>query len=377
MSFYIDLTEFLANPMTTGIQRIAAQICKHLPPNTAIPIRVHEDRYIALSPKLIDLIGEYFTNSTEAQAAEIRQLAAVKSSAAIKPSREDSILVPEVFMESQRHRFFRQMPEADFERCRFIVYDLLPATHPEYFPPEMPLAMSPYYQIVRKADRCGFISAYTRDVYYQRLKRTEARGGVVLPLGSDAHGARTVQPTLNRPLTFSVLGTIEPRKNHELVFNAFEPLLRQIKGLSLWFIGRMGWVTSEFAQRVQSLASDPNSGFRFLSAPGDGTIRSYIEQSRATIYVSAAEGYGLPPVESLSVGTPVIASNMIPSLQSLGSAGIYYVDPLTEANLRRAVLAFVDNEYANRKTAETTNLNLPTWHSFTQEVLRWCQQGKG
>ena len=77
-------------------------------------------------------------------------------------------------------------------------------------------------------------------------------------------------------------------------------------------------------------------------------------------------------VENFLAGTPVIASDMIPSLKRLGSAGIHYVDPLDVTNLRRAVVAFLDDGYANSKIEEAAGLDLPTWRSFTQEVLRWC-----
>jgi glycosyltransferase involved in cell wall biosynthesis len=317
------------------------------------------------------MIGRYFRDAHDTGITEIRRLA-VENGPAIEVSQGDTVLVPEIFGE-QRAAFFRGMSEQQLRRCRFIIYDLLPVTHPEYFPPDMPLLMAGYFQIVRQASRCGFISEYTRDVYYGRLKRTNTRDGVVLPLGSDSLGPRVELPTLNRPLTFTVLGTIEPRKNHELILEAFEPLLRQINGLSLQFIGKIGWIDPEFAQKVHALASDKNSGLRFQPAPDDETIRRCVEESRATIYVSPAEGYGLPPVESLWLGTPVIASTKIPSLKHLGSAGIHYVEPLNVVNLRRAVLAFVEDVYANQKIEETMPLNLPTWRSFTQEVLHWCE----
>ncbi len=370
MSFYIDVTEFLTSLRKTGIERIGGEICKYLPPNRAIPVRLHAGRYVALPPALIGAIGRYFGDTDESGIAEIQRLGAVENGSVIEVSSGDTTLVPEIFAE-ERAAFFRGMSDQQLQRCRFIVYDLLPFTHPEYFLPDIPLMMAGYYQIVRRASYCGFISEYSRDALYGRLKRTHARGGIVLPLGSDSLGPRPAQLRLNRPLAFSVLGTVEPRKNHELILDAFEPLLRQIEGLSLSFIGRMGWVDPQFAQRVHTLASDKNSGFHFYPAPDDGTIRSYVEQSRATIYVSAAEGYGLPPVESLWIGTPVIASTTIPSLTRLGSAGIHYVEP-SVVNLRRAILAFVDDAHANQKTVETTHLNLPTWRSFTQEVLHWC-----
>ena len=371
MSLYIDVTEFLASLRKTGIERISGEICRHLPPNTAIPVRLHSGRYVALPPALIGAIGRYFRETGESGMAEIRRLGAAENGSAIEVSSGDTTLVPEIFAE-ERAAFFRAMPDQQLQRCRFIVYDLLPFTHPEYFLPDIPRIMAGYYQIVRRANCCGFISEYTRDTYYGRLKRTNTCGGVVLPLGSDSLGPRAEWPTLNRPLTFTVLGTIEPRKNHALILEAFEPLLQRIDGLRLSFVGKIGCVDTEFAQKVQTLAADRNSGLQFQPAPDDGTIRRCIEESRATIYVSPAEGYGLPPVESLWLGTPVIASTTIPSLKRLGSAGIHYVEPLSAVRLRRAVLAFVDDVYANQKIEETMHLNLPTWNSFTQEVLHWC-----
>jgi glycosyltransferase involved in cell wall biosynthesis len=374
MSFYIDLTEFLVNPITTGIQRIVGEMCIYSPPNTMVPVRLYEGRYVALPAALVEAIGRLFSKGSQSGVEEINELGAAKRGAPIRISQNDTVLIPEVFDNPQRLAFFRAMAPEELRRCRFFVHDLLPATHPEYFPAESIVHIGGYFRLLREATHCGFNSQDTRDNYYGRLKRTPERDGVVLPLGCDSLGPRPERLTVNRPLTFSVLGTIEPRKNHEVILEAFEPLLREVDGLRLSFVGRLGWVESEFARKVQALAADKNSGFQFFSAPGDGAIRRCIEESRATVYVSAAEGYGLPPVESLWVGTPVIASMNIPSLKSLGTLGIHFVEPLTAANLRDAVRAFLDDGYAKRKTEETMEQRLPTWRSFTQEVLRWCGQ---
>jgi glycosyltransferase involved in cell wall biosynthesis len=376
MSLYVDLSEFLKNPLRTGIQRIAGELCRYMPTGAAVPVRLVSDRFLALSPLLFNAIGKYFGDDDESCIAEIRRLGAIETGSAVKISNADVVLVPEVFDTAQRIAFFRQMPDEELERYRFIVYDLLPVTHPQFFEQTAILPGYPYFRLIGRVPSCGFISEDTRAAYYGRLKRTTLRGGVVLPLGSDGLGPRGGPPALHRPLNFSVLGTIEPRKNHALILDAFEPLLRQVPGLTLSFIGRMGWVDAEFAHKVRTLASDKSSGLRFFSAPDDVAIRSSIEQSRATIYVSAAEGYGLPPVESLWLGTPVIATTVIPSLKRLDARGIHYVDPLNVLNLRRAVLSFIDDDYANRKTEETRDLNLPTWRSFTEAVLSWCNEGR-
>ncbi|HEX7360786.1 MAG TPA: glycosyltransferase [Bryobacteraceae bacterium] len=343
-----------------------------MPPNTAIPVQFCSDCYVALPPALISAVGRYFRDGAEAEATEIRRLASARGSP-VEILTSDTLLVPEIFA-YERAKYFREMSNQQLQRCRFIIYDLLPFTHPEYFLPHLPGVMSEYFHIMRRANYCGFISEYTRDAFYGRLMRTATRGGVVLPLGSDSLGPRNSRPTANRSLAFTVLGTIEPRKNHALILEAFEPLLGKIQGLTLSFVGRMGWVDSDFARRVHALASDNRSGFQFHDAPTDSAIRIQIEQSRATIYASDAEGYGLPPVESLWLGTPVIASKTIPSLQALPGAGIHYVEPLDVERLRQAVLAFLDDGYANQKVEEALHLELPTWRSFTQEVLRWCNQ---
>jgi glycosyltransferase involved in cell wall biosynthesis len=373
MSFYIDLTELLTNPRRTGIERISGELCRYLPRSLAIPVRLEAGRYIAFPAALIDTIGRYFSDARASSADQIRRLSSSANGSAVTISPADTVLVTEIFA-GERAAFFAQQSEQELSRYYFVVYDLLPLTHPEYFPASMPIAVSSYYQNIRRASNCGFISEYTRETYYGRLKRTSERGGRVLPLGSDSLGTRPQHLRLNRPLTFTVLGTIEPRKNHALILEAFQPLLRQVKGLSLTFIGKLGW-DSEFAAKITALAADKNSGFHFYPAPDDVTIRNHVEQSRATIYVSNAEGYGLPPVESLWLGTPVIASVMNPSLRELNSeTGIHFVEPLSAIGLRRAIIDFVDNDYANKKTEETMQLRLPTWQSFTREVLRWCGQ---
>ena len=375
MSLYIDISEFLCNPITTGIQRIAGELCRHLPANSAIPVRHYQGQYVAFSAALTRAIGLYFREPGQIGAAEIRRLGAPEMGKPVRIMLRDTVLVPEVIIEPARLAFLNSMPVQQMRQHRFIVYDLLPITHPEFFWSSWLLEIGQYYKVLRGSTCPAFISRETRDAFYGRLKRTSVRDGLVLPLGCDSLGPRPDKPRLNSTLTFSVLGTVEPRKNHQLILEAFEPLLGKMNGLQLRFIGKMGWVHGDFTQKVHRLASDPRSGFKFEDSAGDDAIRKYIEESRATIYVSTAEGYGLPPVESLWAGTPVIASRAIPSLNGRGPEGIHFIDPLTAGELRKAVLAFSDESYANQKRAEAASIDLPTWESFADDVLKWCLNG--
>ena len=374
MSLYIELTEFLKNPITTGIQRVEGELCKFLPQGAATPVVLGKDGYYKLPPELMQAIGSHFGDPSDDSVKAIRRIAAIRDTRPIEITSSDTVLVPEVIIEQRRLTFLDSLSDQELERHRFIIHDLLPITHPELFTTDWLIEICAYYRILRRAPHCAFVSEATREVYYGRLKRTRQRGGMVFSPGSDGLGSRHRKSESEKiPLNFTVLGTIEPRKNHRFILDAFEPLLRAVRGLTLSFVGNMGWVDADFAERVLKMAADKNSGLRFVSGPDDGTVRSELENARATVYLSLAEGYGIPPMESLWLGTPVIASRSVPSLQRHGDEGIHYVDPLKPELLRRAVLDFLNDDYAARKTSEAANSELPTWEGFAHEVLDWCR----
>jgi glycosyltransferase involved in cell wall biosynthesis len=381
MKVFVDLTEFLASQNRTGIQRVCGQMCRHWPGEEPLtPIKLRSDcRLVQLPPETLGLIREYFEVSDSCASGMKERLAEVSRQAESSEEFVDlqpdcRVLVPELFYDPARVAFFRSLSEEQLNCFYFIIYDLLPFTHPEFFIAHAPQEIiNGYTSVVRTARHVAFISSYTRDAYYRRLlRKTCSSPGPVLPLGSDGLGDQPSGPALRsqRP-KFTVIGTIEPRKNHALILDVFEPL-HEIEGLRLVFLGQLGWVDSLLAERVRSLAAGRCPGFEHHSNPSDELIRQHVLESWATIYISAAEGFGLPPVESLWLGTPVIASSAVPSLEALKPAGVHIVAPLNAPNLREAVLAFVEGSYANRKSEEAISLKLPTWRGFTLEVAKWC-----
>jgi glycosyltransferase involved in cell wall biosynthesis len=382
MRVFVDLTEFFASHERTGIQRVCGELCRFwFATQPLVPVKLTSRcRLVQLSPEALGLIKEYFeasgsrVNGLKNRLAEVS--ARAESSGEILHLQPDCrVLVPEVFYDSARVAFFRSLSTEQLNYFYFIIYDLLPFTNPELFisnPPQE--IINGYTRVVRTAGNVAFISSRTRDAYYGRLlRKTSSSPGPVLRLGSNGLGNRPTGPPLRCPRPkFTVIGTIEPRKNHALILDVFEPLLHQIEGLRLVFLGQMGWMDQDLAKRMQWMASGGCPGFEHDSSASDDLIRRHVLESWATIYVSAAEGFGLPPVESLWLGTSVIGSAVVPSLEFVGSAGVRIVEPLTALNLREAVLAFLEDSYADRKREEARRLALPTWQSFAQEVAEWC-----
>lgn len=126
---------------------------------------------------------------------------------------------------------------------------------------------------MRAAPNVAFISSWTWDAYYRRLLcQTTTSPGPVLHLGSDGLGDRpAAPPSRRRRSKFTVIGTIEPRKNHTLILDVCESLLREIEGLRVVFPGHMGWVDTPFAERVRWMAAGGCPGFEHYSSPSDNT----------------------------------------------------------------------------------------------------------
>jgi glycosyltransferase involved in cell wall biosynthesis len=373
MSVYIDLTEFLNNPVLTGIQRVTAEICRWWPNAGLLPIRFTESgEFVELPSTLIGAIARCFNDMDGSAVREIRAFRQTSMSAT-RLDASGVILVPELFYDPERVAFFRNMDHRDLKQYRFIIYDLMPLVHPEYFAPDIPQdIICGYFSMIRRIPFCGFISESTQRTYCHRLLRSSSTTGVVLRLGSDGLGSKPTATPESRPLHFCAVGTIEPRKNHRLILDAFEPLLRSVEGLRLTFLGRLGWVDAEFAERLRWMAAGNCPGFGWISDADDNCVRRHVEAARATVYVSAAEGFGLPPVESLWLGTPVIASPNLPSLEAIGSCGVEIVDPLDAVTLRQAVVRFLEDSFAGSKVQGARGLDLPTWASFAEQVATWC-----
>ena len=380
MKVYIDITEFLARPHRTGIQRVTGELCSGWPGDSElVPARVTSDsRLVVLSTETLTHIRGYFNARPEEVPGYIDRLrrASERPVAPAQLASDDRILVTELFFDEDRIRFYRALGPSTLNRVYFIVYDLLPLTHPQYFSADTqhgPIAK--YFQLVRDARLVAFISGSTRRAYWQRLHRNQSTDGPILPLGSDGLGERGTSSGAVQDLRFTVVGSLEPRKNHSLVLDTFEELQKEIPELQLWFVGRMNWPDAPFRERVRKVAAH-SSWFRHVDNADDYRLRQHIECSRAVILVSSGEGFGLPLVESLWLRVPVIAAPDIPSLEAYADQGIHLITSIDERSLRDAIVSFTDDAYYRKKASEASELKLPTWKNFVQTVSEWVCQAR-
>ena len=233
--------------------------------------------------------------------------------------------------------------------ARFVplIHDLIPISHPEYNAPKQSRAHQRRLLVTAAmADAVIVNSAATGAAlahHMMQLGRAPPRI-CVAPLGFDLLPPDRIPPA-PRPETpyFVMLGTIEPRKNHQLMLTLWRDLAETIGpgAPRLIILGRRGWENEPVFRML-----DRCGGFGGLveerGTMGDEVIASVLSGARALLFPSFAEGYGIPLVEALALGVPAICSD-IPALVEVGAGVPEHLHPLDGAAWRRAVLDYASD----------------------------------
>ena len=370
-----DITALITTPLRTGIQRVTFEIIRNWPrPLELVPVMVTESgELIRLHGKTFELIGNFFCDSGQNQPVKPEQITALARQPIArlgndKIARCKALFNPELFLGRPRLAFYERLLDEGLSNIFFIVYDALPVIHPQLFPRPFAIVFNEYARLLRRVPNLAFISEITRREFTERILRL-TQVGHVLPLGSDGLGSSKPNFSCARK-QFTVVGSLEPRKNHLQILAAFEDLWEHGIDVKLTFVGRRAWLSDVDFQRILSLSkSQPH--FQWLSDLKDTQAASSICQSRATIFVSEIEGYGLPPMESLALGVPVIVSEKIPSVQMIEPLGQIRLHDVNPETISEAVMQMLDNDFAAKKYNEIKSLELPKWKDLSKGAHGW------
>lgn len=142
------------------------------------------------------------------------------------------------------------------------------------------------------------------------------------------------------------VGTIEPRKDLKTLVRAFEEVAQsQRPTLQLVITGRRGWLIDELLARIQT--SSIANRIILTGYLSDEEIRALYSTCRAFIYPSIYEGFGLPPLEAMACGAPVITTRTPSIVEVCGDAALL-VEPQSTNELAVAIAHLVDDENARR-----------------------------
>jgi glycosyltransferase involved in cell wall biosynthesis len=216
-----------------------------------------------------------------------------------------------------------------------LVYDLLPVEHPEWFEQSLVEVFDRALTAqARHAELVLAISAASAGSFerFARERGIDPGSPTVVGLGADALDAHAAgSPSTPLPAGVParryvlVVGTVEPRKNHRVLLDAFEELWSRGEDLHLVVVGRPGWENDAVVRRLEE---HPRAGdtLHWFRAAGDDLLWSLYEHALVVAVPSATEGFGLPVVEAFGHGVPVVASDR-GALPEVGGELAEYVDP--------------------------------------------------
>jgi glycosyltransferase involved in cell wall biosynthesis len=218
-------------------------------------------------------------------------------------------------------------------RLATVIHDILPDTHPAFFPLSMRLRCQLLFRAsAKRADLVFVPSNYTRQTIVARYGLDPRK--VVL-----ARNSAEVLPTLpatpapaneHSPYILTV-GRLEPRKNVQTLVRAFRQLGRD--DLHLVVIGSEDFAFTEVLAQMRQTPRVVH--LRDVSAED---LDRYYRGASAFVLPSYAEGFGLPLIEALARGVPVVASSQT-ALPEVGGRFAHYFDPCAENAIDQLVKA--------------------------------------
>ena len=194
-----------------------------------------------------------------------------------------------------------------------------------------------------------------------------APNGVSWPDGFDTMAANAAGGAGIEPYLL-VLGTREPRKNIMKVFDLLEAEPELLQANRVVFAGKMGWLEEQHAL-PRSLERFVESGrILFTGFVSEPQKYALLRHAQATLYPSLFEGFGLPVLESRSLGTPCVAS-WSSSIPEVGGEVCAYFDPLSAADFGRALRALLARRGPELTAACRAQAERFTWRAALARVL--------
>lgn len=201
--------------------------------------------------------------------------------------------------------------------------------------------------------------AASKDIFYQETDKTRiAKTLKKYNISADSKHLLSVS-------------TLEPRKNIERTIRAFLKLIQQehINDLNLVLVGTKGW---QFDGIFDEIKSNPALKERIITTGfvADEDLAALYSSAIGFVYPSLYEGFGLPPLEAMQCGTPVISSTKSSIPEVVGDAGIL-VEPTDETAISAAMLQLYQNENLRSDLSKKALSQAAkfSWERFTDEHI--------
>ncbi len=373
MHIYLDLSSTIQNHFVSGIQRVVREVVSYMLSHGADITLIAEDGETASFYEITR--GDYLAWESDWTYSIARDR--VIPVDALGPGDMFFDLDSSWQVPMTRDKLYRELKKRSV-LIGSMIYDIIPVTHPHYVHEGTMYRFDPFLTGVLVYS--DFIVCNTRATR-ERLEELIRRAGCpqrpiwVMPLGatfrqvvndiSESEVSQELAEATRKPYLLMV-GTLEPRKNHTLLLDAFDRGLHR-DNINIIIAGRQGWHYDEVLRRIKE---HPQYGKRifYFNHVVDAEITWLYQHAFAMVFATFVEGFGLPLVEAMHYRCPVFCSD-IPELHETAGDFVSYFDPfdpqtlidLTRSYLRRPA------EYAEKK-ARLADYRALTWSEAAEKL---------
>lgn len=268
--------------------------------------------------------------------------------------------------------------------CFTTVYDLVPILFPEHYGFKKPQDhfLTESIDAITRDDWTICISEHTkRDLCAYRADLDPSRM-IVIPLAASelfypCRESEVIEDVRRRykipagPYLLS-LSTLEPRKNLPHLIRCFRDLVvqGQVPDLNLVLAGGLGWEYDNILSEIAGVDPKIRSRIVMTGRVADPDLAAIYSDAMAFVFPSLYEGFGLPPLEAMQCGTPVISSNSSSLPEVVGEAGVL-VPPTDSEALSQAIIRLHASPELRRDLSQRgeARARLFSWDRCCQETL--------
>ena len=369
----VDITALAHTDLHTGIQRVVRSVLKCLLESPPEGYRV-EPVYTAFGAR-----GYFYARQFTKKFLQI-DIDILADDPVLMLSQDIFLGLDLCLSDVYEQRHWFEQAQQRGAAVYVVAYDLLPATHPHWFPPSEQPIFEKWLETIKEFDGAISISHATSDALKNWMRGSPRRreqpfAFAVSHIGADilesvstnglASDTDFALRQLKQNITFLIVGTIEPRKGHTQALDAFEQLWRDGHQCQLAIVGQQGWRVERLVARLSDHKERGRKLFWFKGI-SDEYLSLIYQNVTCLLATSEGEGFGLPLIEAAKQNLPILARDIDVFREIIKGSGTYF-SARDALELKVAIERWL-GEFIRNTHLMSTELTISSWSECSNRI---------
>lgn len=377
-TIYIDITQLRMVDYGTGIQRVVKAIISEVLKNKIDGfdielVYIENLNGVWQYKRALDFEKKYFDLET------------IEENYVIEPKNSDMFFGLDLvswIVDAEHQGLFTKWRRRGVNIV-FVVYDILPILHPEWWPQNGGNIHTAWLKtIAQVSDKLVSISKAVSDevemwIAQNNIKTPKGIEYKYFHLGADIDNStpskglpentQEVLSKLESTKTFLMVGTLEPRKGHKQTLLAFEALWKNGENINLVIVGKQGWMLDDLIAKIKK-HPELNKKLFWLEGISDEYLEKVYAASTCLIAASEGEGFGLPLIEAAQHKIPIIARD-IPVFREVAGGFAYYFENNNDPEILEKTIVEWLEMYQNGMHPKSDEMPWLTWEESSEQLI--------